>query len=175
MERAQAYEPALERLGAQFFLLHLAGLDVQPLRSALWHDYDDALVANILPFSFDPGRTTSIEAEFIFEGPNGNLVGGRTFVGEGNSQTPQNAVVIGTTGSGKSVNVIDILTQTEPFYAYTMIVEEGESYTTYVNTVDPSAEPIIVQANGKLTMNYLDTRGLPLSGLHLSAAAALPC
>ncbi len=55
-----------------------------------------------------------------------------------------------------------------------MIVEEGESYTTYAKTVDPKTEPIIVQANGKLTMNYLDTRGLPLSGLHLSAAAALP-
>jgi hypothetical protein len=130
-------------------------------------------VANLLPFSSTPvGHLEN--AEFIYEGPNGNLVGGRTFVGEGPSQTPQNAVVIGTTGSGKSVNVIDILTQTEPFYAYTMIVEEGESYSTYVRTVDPAAEPIIVQANGKLTMNYLDTRGLPLSGLHLSAAAALP-
>ena len=48
--------------------------------------------------------------------------------------------------------MIDILTQTEPFYHYTMIVEEGESYTTYAKTVDPTTEPIIVQANGKLTM-----------------------
>ena len=172
MERAQPYEPALETSARNFFYCTWPGWSFSRY-NALWHDYDDVLVANLLPFSSTPvGHLES--AEFIYEGPNGNLVGGRTFVGEGNSQTPQNAVVIGTTGSGKSVNVIDILTQTEPFYAYTMIVEEGESYSTYVRTVDPAAEPIIVQANGKLTMNYLDTRGLPLSGLHLSAAAALP-
>lgn len=172
MERAQAYEPALEPSARNFFYSTWPGWSFSNY-NALWHDYDDVLVANILPFSSTPvGHVET--AEFIYEGPNGNLVGGRTFVGEGNSQTPQNAVVIGTTGSGKSVNVIDILTQTEPFYSYTMIVEEGESYTTYARTVDPTTEPIIVQANGKLTMNYLDTRGLPLSGLHLSAAAALP-
>jgi hypothetical protein len=172
MERAQAYEPALESSARNFFLCTWPGWSYSRY-DALWHDYDDALVANILPFSSTPSGYLD-QAEFIFEGPNGNLVGGRTFVGDGASQTPQNAVVIGTTGSGKSVNVIDILTQTEPFYHYTMIVEEGESYTTYAKTVDPAARPIIVQANGKLTMNYLDTRGLPLSGLHLSSAAALP-
>jgi len=172
MERAQAYEPALETSARNFFYCTWPGWSYGRYTS-LWHDYDDALVANILPFSSTPVGHLE-QAEFIFDGPNGNLVGGRTFMGEGNSQTPQNAVVIGTTGSGKSVNVIDILTQTEPFYHYTMIVEEGESYTTYAKTVDPATEPIIVQANGKLTMNYLDTRGLPLSGLHLSAAAALP-
>ena len=172
MERAQAYEPALETSARNFFYCTWPGWSYGKYQ-ALWHHYDDALVANILPFSSTPVGYLD-QAEFIFEGANGNLVGGRTFVGEGSSQTPQNAVVIGTTGSGKSVNVIDVLTQTEPFYAYTMIVEEGESYTTYAKTVDAQAEPIIVQANGKLTMNYLDTGGLPLSGLHLSAAAALP-
>mgnify|MGYP001309599416 CR=1 FL=1 len=172
MERAQAYEPALETSARNFFYCTWPGWSFSRYRS-LWHEYDDVLVANILPFSSTPVGHIE-DAEFIYDGPNGNLVGGRTFIGEGGSATPQNAVVIGTTGSGKSVNVIDILTQTEPFYSYTMIVEEGESYTTYVRTVDPTAQPIIVQANGKLTMNYLDTRGLPLSGLHLSAAAALP-
>jgi len=78
-----------------------------------------------------------------------NLVGGRTFVGEGNSQTPQNAVVIGNR-SAKSVNVIDILTQTRNrSYSYTMIVEEGESYTTYARPSILRTETIIVQANGK--------------------------
>jgi hypothetical protein len=172
MERAQAYEPTLETSARNFFYCTWPGWSYGRYTS-LWHDYDDALVADILPFSSTPvGHLEN--AEFIYEGANGNLVGGRTFVGDGGSQTPQNAVVIGTTGSGTSVNVIDILTQTEPFYHYTMIVEEGESYTTYAKTVDQKTEPIIVQANGKLTMNYLDTRGLPLSGLHLSAAAALP-
>lgn len=172
MERAQAYEPALDASARNFFYCTWPGWTHSKYR-ALWHDYDDALVTNILPFSSTPvGYLNS--AEFVFEGANGNLVGGRTFVGDDNAQTPQNAVVIGTTGSGKSVTVIDILTQTEPYYGYTTIVEEGGSYLIYTKTVDADAEPIVIQSNGRLTMNYLDTGGLPLSGLHLSAAAALP-
>lgn len=172
MERAVAYEPSLETSARNFFYSTWPGW-THCRYTALWHDYDDALVANILPFSSTPTGYLDT-AEFIYEGPRGNLVGGRTFVGEGDNQTPQNAVVIGTTGAGKSVNLIDLLTQTGMYYAFTQIVEEGNSYAVYVRTVDPSARSIIVQANGKLTMNYLDTRGLPLSGLHLSAASALP-
>ena len=172
MERAQAYEPALETSARNFFYSTWPGWSFSRYNS-LFHDYDDALVANILPFSSTPVGHLD-EAEFIFDGVNGNLVGGRTFCGEGNNLTPQNAVILGTTGSGKSVNAVDILTQTELYFDYTVIVDEGCSYNIYTKTVDPTAEPIIVQANGRLTMNYLDTRGLPLSGLHLSAAAALP-
>ncbi|HEY1065809.1 MAG TPA: hypothetical protein VGE52_06860, partial [Pirellulales bacterium] len=172
MERAVAYEPALETSARNFFYSSWPGWPFSRY-SALWHDYDDALVANVLPFSSTPVGHLE-EAEFIFDGPNGNLVGGRTFCGEGNSSTPQNAVVLGTTGAGKSVLTISILSQTECYRAFTMIVEEGGAYNVYTKTVDPSVEPIVIQANGRLTMNYLDTRGLPLSGLHLSAAAALP-
>lgn len=172
MERAVAYEPALETSARNFFYSSWPGWSFSRY-SALWHDYDDALVANILPFSSTPVGHLE-DAEFIFEGANGNLVGGRTFCGEGNSVTPQNAVVLGTTGAGKTVLTISILSQTECYRAFTMIVEEGGAYNVYGKTVDPTAEPIIIQANGRLTMNYLDTRGLPLSGLHLSGAAALP-
>ena len=172
MERAVAYEPALETSARNFFYCSWPGWSFSRY-DALWHDYDDAMVANVLPFSSTPVGYLE-DAEFIFQGANGNLVGGRTFVGEGDSLTPQNAVVLGTVGSGKTVLTISILSQTELDRVFLMIVEEGCAYNTYVKTVDPSAESIVIQANGKLTMNYLDTRGLPLSGLHLSAAAALP-
>lgn len=172
MERAVAYEPALETSARNFFYSSWPGWSFSRY-DALWHDFDDAMVANVLPFSSTPVGYLE-DAEFIFQGANGNLVGGRTFVGEGDSLTPQNAVVLGTVGSGKTVLTISILSQTELDRAFLMIVEEGCAYNTYVKTVDPAAESIVIQANGKLTMNYLDTRGLPLSGLHLSAAAALP-
>lgn len=172
MERSVAYEPALETSARNFFYSSWPGWSFSRY-DALFHDYDDAMVANILPFSSTPiGHLES--AEFVFDGANGNLVGGRTFCGEGNSQTPQNAVVLGTTGAGKTVFIINLLTQTELYYAYTNIIDEGGSYNVYTKTVDPKAEPIVIRADGKLTMNYLDSRGLPLSGLHLSAAAALP-
>lgn len=172
MERAVAYEPALETSARNFFYSSWPGWSFSRY-SALWHEYDDVLVANIIPFSSTPVGYLD-DAEFIFDGANGNLVGGRTFVGDGTSLTPQNAVVLGTTGAGKSVLIISILSQTECYRAFTMIAEEGGAYNVYTKTVDPDTEPIIIQANGRLTMNYLDTRGLPLSGLHLSAAAALP-
>ncbi len=172
MERAVAYDPALETSARNFFYSSWPGWPFSGY-TALWHDYDDALVANLLPFSSTPVGYLD-DAEFIFEGANGNLVGGRAFVGEGDSLTPQNAVVLGTVGSGKTVLTISILSQTECYRTFAMIVEEGGAYNVYVKTVDPSAESIVIQPNGKLTMNYLDTRGLPLSGLHLSAAAALP-
>jgi type IV secretion system protein TrbE len=164
MERAVAYEPALETSARNFFYSSWPGWSFSRYH-ALWHDYDDALVANLLPFSSTPVGYLE-DAEFIFEGANGNLVGGRTFVGEGNSLTPQNAVILGTVGSGKTVLAISILSQTECYW--------GDGFGVYVKTVDPQAESIVLRANGKLTMNYLDTRGLPLSGLHLSSAAALP-
>ena len=171
MERAVAYEPALETSARNFFYSSWPGWSFSRY-DALWHDYDDALVANILPFSSTPVGYLE-DAEFLFEGTCGNLVGGRTFVGEGNSLTPQNAVILGTIGSGKSVLAISILSQTQCYWEFANIIDEGDAYGVYAKTVDPRAESIVLQANGKLTMNYLDTRGLPLSGLQLSSAAAL--
>jgi hypothetical protein len=47
------------------------------------------------------------------------------------------------------------------------------SYGIYTQTVDDSARPIIIHPDGDLTINYLDTKGLPLTPDHLSAATAL--
>jgi hypothetical protein len=76
-------------------------------------------------------------------------------------------------GAGKSVTVCDLLSQTEAFYDYTVIIEEGLSYEIYTRTVEPSARPIIIQPDGDLTINYLDTHGLPLTAEHLASAMAL--
>src|SRR5260221_9102627 len=76
-------------------------------------------------------------------------------------------------GAGKSVSVCDLVSQTEGYFAYTVIIEEGLSYGIYSQTVDPNAKPIIVQPDGDITINYLDTKGLPLTPDHLSASTAL--
>ena len=81
--------------------------------------------------------------------------------------------MFGMSGAGKSVNMIDLLTQTEPYYDYTVIVEEGLSYGIYTQTVAEGAQPIIIQPNGTLTFNYLDTTGLPLTSLQIANATAL--
>ena len=76
-------------------------------------------------------------------------------------------------GAGKSVTVCDLLTQTEGYFGYTVIIEEGLSYGIYTATVEEGARPIIIHPDGDLTINYLDTKGLPLTPDHMSAATAL--
>jgi hypothetical protein len=112
-------------------------------------------------------------AEAIYDGPNNNLIGVETFSGSKDNQSPQHAVLLGMSGAGKSVTVCDLLSQTEGYFAYTVIIEEGLSYGIYTQTVEPGARPIIIHPDGDLTINYLDTKGLPLTPDHLSAATAL--
>ena len=112
-------------------------------------------------------------AEAIYDGPHNNLVGIETFSGQNENKSPQHAVLLGMSGAGKSVTVCDLLTQTEGYFAYTVIIEEGLSYGIYTQTVDEYARPIIIHPDGDLTINYLDTKGLPLTPDHLSAATAL--
>ena len=112
-------------------------------------------------------------AEAIYDGPNNNLVGIETFSGSTDNKSPQHAVLLGMSGAGKSVSVCDLLSQTEGYFAYTVIIEEGLSYGIYTQTVDEGARPIIIHPDGDLTINYLDTKGLPLTPDHLSAATAL--
>ena len=112
-------------------------------------------------------------AEAIYDGNASNLVGIKTFAGSAGEQTPQHAVLLGMSGAGKSVTMCDLLSQTELYFDYTVLIEEGLSYGIYTKTVDPNAEPIILQPDGTLTINYLDTGGLPLTPLHLSTATSL--
>src|SRR6266568_3485262 len=129
-------------------------------------------ISPVLPFSATfTGHLD--QAEAIYEGTQRNLVGITTFSGSGGSETPQHAVLLGMSGAGKSVTVCDLLSQTEAFYDYTVIIEEGLSYEIYTRTVAPDARPIIIQPDGDLTINYLDTHGLPLTADHLSSAMAL--
>jgi type IV secretion system protein TrbE len=112
-------------------------------------------------------------AEAIYDGPQDNLVGVETFSGSPDNKSPQHAVLLGMSGAGKSVTVCDLLAQTEGYFGYTVIIEEGLSYGIYTATVEEGARPIIIHPDGDLTINYLDTKGLPLTPDHLSAATAL--
>ena len=172
MNSAQYYEATLASTSKNLFFQTWPGWT--------WGKYIEArklygetrYVADMLPFSATfTGHLDTAEA--IYEGPAHNLIGIKTFSGEAGNYSPQHAVLIGMSGTGESVNVCDLLSQTEGYFAYTVIIEEGLSYGIYTQTVDPNAKPIIVQPDGNITINYLDTKGLPLSPDHLSAATAL--
>ena len=129
-------------------------------------------LADLLPVSAT--FTGHLEgAEALYDGNADNLVGLRSFLGANGSETPQHAVVLGMSGAGKSVTMCDLLSQTELYFDYTVLIEEGLSYGLYTKTVEAGAEPIILQPDGTHTLNYLDTGGLPLTPLHLSTATAL--
>ncbi len=129
-------------------------------------------LADVLPISATfTGHLA--QAEALYDGATRNLVGVTTFAGSGGHETPQHAVLLGMSGAGKSVTVCDLLSQTEAFYDYTVIIEEGLSYEIYTRTIAPDARPIIIQPDGDLTINYLDTHGLPLTAEQLSSAMTL--
>jgi hypothetical protein len=109
------------------------------------------------------------EPEALYLGEQNNLAGIRLF----SSGTPHHAFVAGVTRSGKSVLMIDLLTQSDPFFGFTAIVEEGLSYGTYTQL--NGGEPIIISADSPYVFNMFDTQTLPLTGGHLNAAVALMC
>ncbi|MGE9268102.1 MAG: TraC family protein [Verrucomicrobiales bacterium] len=171
MNSAQYFESSLPATTKKLFYQTWPGW--------LWGKYEcrklyaeHAYLADMLPISATfTGHLTTAEA--IYDGNAGNLVGIKTFAGSKGNESPQHAVMLGMSGAGKSVNVTDLLTQTELYYDYTVLIEEGLSYGIYTQTVSPESQPIILQPDGTLTINYLATGGLPLTPLHLSSAAAL--
>ncbi len=112
--------------------------------------------------------TGHLEAgEAIYDGEESTLFGIRTFA----NGVPQHAIMTGTTRVGKSSQTIDLLSQTDCFFAFRGIVEEGLSYGTFVQLV--GGESIVLHPDGDLTINYLDTQGLPLTKTQLAAATGL--
>lgn len=177
VSKCEAIKAAVSDLGAQYYHQTRA-VTARNLFLQTWpgntftkyRGYDIELshqaLACVLPFS---STFTGIldGAEALFHGDSRTVVGMRTFAGA----TPQHLFVLGGTGAGKSVAMNAILAETEPYYTYTYIIEEGFTYATYTATL--GAAPIVLQLDGELTLNYLDTNGLPLSSHHIGTAAAL--
>jgi type IV secretion system protein TrbE len=127
---------------------------------------EDSYLADLMPWSATfTGHLQGAEA--IYNGARGNLVGIKTRIGN----TPQHGVLFGMTGAGKSVIIADLLAQIGHRFGFRLIVEEGLSHGVLTQT--QGCDPIIVNPNGNLTINYLDTGGSPLSPLHLALSAGL--
>lgn len=139
----------------------------------LWGQYShhadsglDEWLADLLPFSSTfTGHLDGAEA--LYDGSNRNLIGVRNFL----SGTPQLAVLLGMTRAGKSAFMADLLSQTDPYYDFTLIVEEGLSYGIWTQALGHT--PIVIQPDGDLCLNYFDTQGAPLTNLQITTAAAL--
>ena len=132
---------------------------------------EDPHLANLLPLSGSTAGDID-DAEAIYEGSNGNLIGIRTFSNISGNCWPKHALFTGKTGSGKSLLLADLLAQTDPYFEFTAIIDNGRSHLDYFNSVS-GGQSLVIRPNGGVTFNYLDTHGLPLSPHHLSDATAV--
>ena len=97
---------------------------------------EDHTLANLVPVS--GGANDSLKsAEAIFQGANGSLLGVSSFVGPEGKKSPLHLAVAGTTGGGKSVGMIELLTQTATRRDFTCIFDNGMSYGAFVKVIDP--------------------------------------
>ena len=165
MDGAQYFECALPSTAKKLFFASWPGWTHSSYRHRELYAEDNYL-ADLLPISAT--FTGALDrAEAIYDGSHGNLVGVSTFM----NGSPQHAVLLGMTGAGKSAFMHDLLLQTAGLFEYSVFIEEGLSYKAL--TVQLGEQPIIIHPDGALTLNYLDTQGLPLTQLHLATAVAL--
>lgn len=164
---AQYYECALPSTAKKLFFASWPGWTHSSYRHRSLYA-EDAYLSDMLPISATfTGHLA--EAEAIYDGAQNNLVGMRTFLGT--PPTPQHAILLGTTGAGKSMQMCDFLEQTEPYFDYTVLIEEGLSYESFTRGM--GERPIILHPDGDLTINYFDTGSAPLGQLQVATAVAL--
>jgi hypothetical protein len=127
---------------------------------------DDQTAAELLPWSASfTGRLENAEA--LYDSPKGGLVGLSMQAGG----VPQHMLIFGLIGAGKSILLTDLWAQIAQNFGYILVVEEGMSHGTTVQTA--GSEPIVITAGGSTTINYLDCGAIPLTGEHLGSAVAL--
>ncbi|NQZ55895.1 MAG: hypothetical protein HRT88_00250 [Lentisphaeraceae bacterium] len=176
ISKMEAIKSQLLTMGAEFEEPRIASQAINFLRQSQiaypWGLYNgfaidgDSDHARLLPFT-----STFIgwdKPEAIYDGNNRNLIGVKNYL---STSQPQHALFLGAVGSGKSSLVVSILTQTEMYFQYSFIVEEGASYPAYAALL--GVRPIIMTPNNDLTINYFDTAGLPLTPSHKADIVAL--
>jgi type IV secretion system protein TrbE len=127
---------------------------------------DDRTAADLLPWSSSFCGRLEI-AEALYDSAKGGLVGVATAVG----RTPQNMLWYGVIRGGKSLFFTDLWAQIGHNFGFVLIVEEGLSHGTTVETA--GGHSIILSANGSVTINYLDPAGILLTSEHFGGCVAL--
>ena len=132
------------------------------------HKIDDLNLANMWTAGSTP-RADLDNADWISDGDQNNLIGGKLFAGA----QPLHMLCAAMTGAGKSVLLQTVTLQTAHQFKLIVVIDDGLSWMATCNKLDPSSRPILVRSNGNQTFNIFDTRGLPLSPKHLASATAL--
>jgi hypothetical protein len=136
-----------------------------------YNDYSHALLdrnlVHLLPAASSPEGDLE-NADFLIDNWRDGLAGFSFWEGS----KPRDVVAIGPKGSGKSTNLMWILSQCVG-YGFGVVVDDGGSWEGFCRALDPNSRPIRFDPNNPLTSNPFDTENLPLSFTVISDAAAL--
>jgi TraG P-loop domain len=165
---AEPHRPSVATSNLAFFNCAAPGFGPWVSYPDYWHKIDDLNLANLWPAGSTP-RADLESADWIADGDQNNLIGGRSFLGA----QPVHILVVGSTGGGKSVLLQTTTLQTALRFGFIVVIDDGLSWITTCHKLDPTTRPIILRSNGTQTLNIFDTRGLPLSAEHLASATAL--
>jgi hypothetical protein len=164
----EPYEPALSTSTLSFFNCATPGCGPWTGYRDYLHKMDDAINCGHMWAATSTPTGDLCNADWICDGEQNNLIGGRLFSGD----SPNHHLVMAMTGYGKDVLTQTIVLQTAPMFKFIVVIDDGLSWATTCHKLDPSCRPIMVQANGKQTFNPFQTDG-PLTSEHLSNATAL--
>jgi hypothetical protein len=165
---AEPHRPSVATSNLAFFNCATPGFGPWVRYPDYWHKIDDLNLSNLWPAGSTPCADLQ-SADWIADGDQNNLIGGRSFLGA----QPVHTLVVGSTGGGKSVLLQTTALQTALRFAFIVVIDDGLSWFATCHKLDPTSQPIILRSNGNQTFNIFDTSGLPLSPEHLTHATAL--
>ena len=165
---AEPHRPLVATSNLAFFNCATPGFGPWVGYPDYWHKIDDLNLSNLWPAGSTPCADLE-SADWIADGDQNNLIGGRSFLGA----QPVHTLVVGSTGGGKSVLLQTTALQTALRFGFIVVIDDGLSWLTTCHKLDPTSQPIILRSNGNQTFNIFDTRGLPRTAEHLTHATAL--
>lgn len=169
IDGALCYEAALTTTVRDLFAGALPGW-MWRARTGYVHYVEDITAADLSPLGSDfSGHPGPVQA--LFDGPRNNLVNMVNVLGDGSAATPQNLLVIGLPGSGKSLMLLKLLMETAMTFGFTAIIEEGMSQAPFTRGM--GMEPVVFRLDGTQTINPFDTRHQPFCPFALSMLTGL--
>jgi hypothetical protein len=165
---SEAHQPLVATAALAFFNCATPGFGPWVGYKDYRHKIDDLNLANMWTAGSTP-RADLETADWISDGDQNNLIGGKLFAGA----QSLHMFCAATTGAGKSVLLQTVALQTAHRFKFIAVIDDGLSWMATCSKLDPSCRPIIVRSNGGQTFNPFDTRKLPLASQHLASATAL--
>ena len=169
MNGARMYEATLPASARNLFAATLPGCPGSR-GSGYVHGLEDRPVADLLPLASSfAGHPGPVEA--LFHGADGNLVNVVSFLGEGSAATPQNLLILGAPGLGKSVALNKLLHETDSQFGFTAIIDFGGSQASYPRS--HHVEPVAFDLAGGQIINLFDTHGFPITPFAVATQVAV--